>query len=119
MVDHKTGKPPEREPVSVGGGAVLQPALYALAAEVLLGQAAEGSRLDYCTQRGGFRSFDIAIDSPTRMRIERSPQCATGLPRAFCRRPRGRVPAGNAITAPCAVPTKRSVPNDGSHLLIF
>jgi len=71
VVDHKTGKPPEREPVSVGGGAVLQPALYALAAEVLLGQAAESSRLDYCTQRGGFRSFDIAIDSPTRMRIER------------------------------------------------
>lgn len=72
MVDHKTGKPPEREPVSVGGGAILQPALYALAAEVLLGQAAESSRLDYCTQRGGFRSFDIAIDSPTRMRIERA-----------------------------------------------
>jgi len=71
VVDHKTGKPPEREPVSVGGGAILQPALYALAAEVLLGQAAESSRLDYCTQRGGFRSFDIAIDSPTRMRIER------------------------------------------------
>jgi len=72
VVDHKTGKPPEREPVSVGGGAVLQPALYALAAEVLLRQTAEAGRLHYCTQRGGFASCDIPIDAATRMRIERA-----------------------------------------------
>ena len=72
VVDHKTGKPPEREPVSVGGGAILQPALYALAAEKLLGLAVETGRLHYCTQRGGFRTCDIAIDQATRMRVEQT-----------------------------------------------
>src|SRR5204863_3282478 len=37
VTDHKTGKPPERMPRTVGGGQVLQPLLYALAAEQLLG----------------------------------------------------------------------------------
>jgi ATP-dependent helicase/nuclease subunit B len=49
VTDHKTGKPPEQVPGYVGGGRALQPVLYALAAEKLL-----GGRLFYATQRGGY-----------------------------------------------------------------
>ena len=38
VVDHKTGRVPEPRPELVGGGEVLQPALYALAAEKMLGE---------------------------------------------------------------------------------
>src|SRR6202034_2564885 len=38
ITDHKTGKAPQNRPQYVGGGAMLQPLLYALAAETLLGE---------------------------------------------------------------------------------
>jgi len=38
VTDHKTGKAPQNRPQYVGGGAILQPLLYALAAEQLLAQ---------------------------------------------------------------------------------
>ena len=66
VTDHKTGKAPERTPVFVGGGSVLQPGLYGLAAEKLLNSATESSRLYYCTQRGGFTPIGIDLDSTTR-----------------------------------------------------
>jgi CRISPR/Cas system-associated exonuclease Cas4 (RecB family) len=72
VIDHKTGKRAPRQPVSIGGGTTLQPALYALAAEKLLGQAVESGRLDYCTQRGGYTALEIRIDTPTRQRVERA-----------------------------------------------
>ena len=61
ITDHKTGKPPQELPKYVGGGALLQPLAYAMAAETLLGAPAEVSRLWYCTQRGGYQEipFDI------------------------------------------------------------
>jgi CRISPR/Cas system-associated exonuclease Cas4 (RecB family) len=61
ITDHKTGKPPQELPMYVGGGALLQPLAYAMAAESLLGASAEVSRLSYCTQRGGYREipFDV------------------------------------------------------------
>ena len=61
ITDHKTGKPPQELPKYVGGGALLQPLAYAMAAETLLGAPAEVSRLSYCTQRGGYQEipFDI------------------------------------------------------------
>src|SRR6202012_1688665 len=37
VTDHKTGKAPEKIPAYTSGGKVLQPMLYALAAEKLLG----------------------------------------------------------------------------------
>ena len=52
ITDHKTGRPPEREPAYIAGGTVLQPVLYSLAAEQMLGAKAESGRLFYCTQRG-------------------------------------------------------------------
>jgi ATP-dependent helicase/nuclease subunit B len=61
ITDHKTGKPPQELPKYVGGGALLQPLAYAMAAEKLLGASAEVSRLSYCTGRGGYQEilFDI------------------------------------------------------------
>ena len=61
ITDHKTGKPPQELPKYVGGGALLQPLGYAMAAESLLGASTEVSRLSYCTQHGGYQEvpFDI------------------------------------------------------------
>ena len=69
VVDHKTGKRPPRPAVSIGRGSTLQPALYALAAEELLGKSVETGRLEYCTQRGGFTATDIKVDDTTRQRL--------------------------------------------------
>lgn len=66
VVDHKTGKAPEEQPVYVGGGTVLQPGLYGLAAEKILNLPAESGRLFYCTQRGGFAPIDIELSPKAR-----------------------------------------------------
>ncbi len=69
VVDHKTGKPPDKPPVSVGQGTVLQPLLYALAGEALWGKPVESGRLFYCTQRGGYQRIDIAATPQARDRL--------------------------------------------------
>jgi ATP-dependent helicase/nuclease subunit B len=69
VTDHKTGKPPDRHPGSVGGGAVLQPALYGLAVEKILGATVESGRLFYATQRGNFQRISIPLNAVTRDRI--------------------------------------------------
>jgi RecB family exonuclease len=66
ITDHKTGKPPQQEPVYVGAGASLQPALYGLAAEAMLGIPVESGRLFHCTQRGGFNDYPIELGERTR-----------------------------------------------------
>jgi ATP-dependent helicase/nuclease subunit B len=71
ITDHKTGKAPQNRPQYVGGGAMLQPLLYALAAEKLLGEAVESGRLFYCTQRGDFSAFDIPLQDEGRGRLRR------------------------------------------------
>ncbi|HLJ74780.1 MAG TPA: PD-(D/E)XK nuclease family protein, partial [Thermoanaerobaculia bacterium] len=68
ITDHKTGKRPENAPVHVGGGAVLQPAIYALAAEQLLHAKVERSRLFYCTQRGDYAECHVEISDEARRR---------------------------------------------------
>lgn len=69
ITDHKTGKCPETQPVFVGGGAVLQPTVYALAAEALLKATVERSRLFYCTQRGDYSEFHVPVSDEARLRI--------------------------------------------------
>jgi CRISPR/Cas system-associated exonuclease Cas4 (RecB family) len=59
VIDHKTGKPMDRKPSAVAGGAVLQPLLYAAAAEELLGATVERGELFYCTQRGNYIRYSI------------------------------------------------------------
>ncbi len=71
ITDHKTGKAPQNRPQYVGGGAMLQPLLYSLAAETLLGESVESGRLFYCTQRGEFSALDISLDDQGRGRLRR------------------------------------------------
>jgi ATP-dependent helicase/DNAse subunit B len=66
VTDHKTGKPPEQVPAYVGGGRHLQPILYALAAERLLGEEVEAGRLFYATQRGSYRHMLIPASDTAR-----------------------------------------------------
>ena len=67
VTDHKTGKLPETTPHLVGGGRYLQPLLYGLAAEKLLGQAVECGRLLYATHQGGFQPIEIKLDHRARL----------------------------------------------------
>jgi CRISPR/Cas system-associated exonuclease Cas4 (RecB family) len=71
VVDHKTGKAPERRLSIVGGGASLQPLLYALAAEKRLGAPVESGRLSFCTQRGNYQVVEVPVTTDTRFRISR------------------------------------------------
>ncbi len=66
ITDHKTGKAPSPQPAYVGGGEVLQPLLYAQAAEQLLGKPARASQLFFCTQRGGYTPVEIAVTDRSR-----------------------------------------------------
>ncbi|MGO9055888.1 MAG: PD-(D/E)XK nuclease family protein [Candidatus Binataceae bacterium] len=63
VTDHKTGKVRANHGVVVGGGAVLQPVLYGLAAEKLLGQRVEAGRLYYCTSTGGYEDRVVELNS--------------------------------------------------------
>ena len=71
VTDHKTGKAPQNRPQYVGGGAILQPLLYALAAEHLLGQTVESGNLYFCTQRGDFSQVAIPVTPESRQRLAR------------------------------------------------
>lgn len=74
VTDHKTGKPPDKIPLHVGGGKLLQPLLYALAAEKLLGAPVDSGRLYYCTQRGGYTAVQIPLNPTSRERIAKVTQ---------------------------------------------
>lgn len=66
VTDHKTGKPPETIPAYVGGGRFLQPLLYGLAAEKLLGLNVESGRLFYATQQGTYQTVQILLNGKAR-----------------------------------------------------
>jgi len=61
VTDHKTGKAPDAPPTYVGGGTVLQPVLYAMAVEKLMGESVEAGRLSYCTQRGNYQRMEMRV----------------------------------------------------------
>jgi CRISPR/Cas system-associated exonuclease Cas4 (RecB family) len=61
VVDFKTGRPPQDRPMTIGGGEVLQPALYALAAERLFESDVSAGRLEYATLRANFEVTDIPV----------------------------------------------------------
>jgi ATP-dependent helicase/nuclease subunit B len=71
ITDHKTGRAPQQPPGITGRGEILQPILYAQAAEILVGKPAASSRLFYCTDRGGYRIFEIPIDDHSRQSLSR------------------------------------------------
>jgi RecB family exonuclease len=67
VTDYKTGAYPKEPPKVIGGGEVLQPLLYAMAAEQLYpGKTVVGGQLFFATLRGGYRTVPITLDDATR-----------------------------------------------------
>ena len=68
VTDHKTGKADGKTGQLVDGGKTLQPVLYALAAEKLLGETGkvECGRLYFCTSLGGFADNVVPLLEPAR-----------------------------------------------------
>ena len=108
VTDHKTGRKPDRiEKVIIGGGAVLQPVLYAMAVEAALGRPVSHGRLFYCTSAGSFYQHPIPLNDTTRAAglevlqvIDRADRGRDSSPR---RRPRRRAAA--VTSGPCAALT--------------
>jgi CRISPR/Cas system-associated exonuclease Cas4 (RecB family) len=72
VTDYKTGSYPDPPPEITGQGEVLQPLLYALAAEQLYPSTkVGGGRLFYATVRGGYRSIWIPLHDGARNEVER------------------------------------------------
>jgi CRISPR/Cas system-associated exonuclease Cas4 (RecB family) len=71
VTDHKTGRAPFWPVLRVARGEHLQPLLYALAAERMLGRDVITGRLFYCTQRGGYERVDVEISPEGKRTIER------------------------------------------------
>ncbi|MGE3840017.1 MAG: PD-(D/E)XK nuclease family protein [Vicinamibacterales bacterium] len=61
VTDYKTARTPVAPDTVVGGGTVLQPVLYALAAEALLGRPVHESRLFYCTSPARYVARTVAL----------------------------------------------------------
>src|SRR5208282_134045 len=66
VTDHKTGKVRADRSFVIGGGKILQPVIYALAAEHMLGEPVETGRLYYCTATGGYEDRVATIDAEAR-----------------------------------------------------
>lgn len=67
VTDHKTGGARHAgSSLVIGGGKVLQPVLYSLAAEAVLGRDVVSGRLFYCTQRGGYSLVSVPLDERSR-----------------------------------------------------
>ena len=71
VTDHKTGKAWAKDGVVVGGGTVLQPLLYALAAERILGKPVVSGRLYYCTATGEYAERVVPLDRAGREALAR------------------------------------------------
>jgi len=69
VTDHKTGRVPMERPESVGNGEILQPLLYGLAAQELLGKKVESGMLYYCTQRGRYEQVSIPLGPASLERV--------------------------------------------------
>jgi CRISPR/Cas system-associated exonuclease Cas4 (RecB family) len=66
VTDHKTGKNRTTWKTVIGGGTILQPVLYSLAVEQVLGGEVAVGRLFYCTSVGGFTDHPIPINDMNR-----------------------------------------------------
>ncbi len=66
VVDHKTGKNRITPPLTIGGGAVLQPVLYSLVVEAMTGREVVEGELSFCTQAGRFSRESVTIDERAR-----------------------------------------------------
>ena len=66
VTDHKTGKDRTADRMVVGHGEVLQPVLYGLAVEQVLGRPVAESRLFYSTLSGGYGVRSVSLDDTAR-----------------------------------------------------
>ncbi len=66
VTDHKTGRVRAASDFVIGGGKLLQPVLYSLAAECILREPVAFGRLYYCTAAGGYEERIVAIDDSAR-----------------------------------------------------
>ncbi len=69
VTDHKTGKAPRERFLVTRHGEVLQPLLYALAAEHHLGGAVETGRLYYCTRSGEYQTREVSLNAENRAKV--------------------------------------------------
>jgi CRISPR/Cas system-associated exonuclease Cas4 (RecB family) len=69
VTDHKTGRVRADKNLLIGGGKTLQPVLYALAAERILGEPIAAGRLYYCTAAGGYEDRVVVLDAAARNSI--------------------------------------------------
>jgi CRISPR/Cas system-associated exonuclease Cas4 (RecB family) len=70
VTDHKTGKVRAAKGFVIGGGKILQPALYALAAERMLREEIVAGRLYYCTAAGGYEERVVPIGNVARTAVQ-------------------------------------------------
>jgi ATP-dependent helicase/nuclease subunit B len=68
VTDYKTGRDYTRRNLVIGGGEMLQPVIYGLAVEHLLGARVVESRLYYCTRAGGFSERVVTLSGEARGR---------------------------------------------------
>ncbi len=72
VTDHKTGRALRARYVTIGGGEVLQPLLYAIRAQHHLEGDVVAGRLFYCTRRGEFQDREVALNADTRMKVSQA-----------------------------------------------
>ncbi|MEO7271107.1 MAG: PD-(D/E)XK nuclease family protein [Vicinamibacterales bacterium] len=66
VTDHKTGKNRSTPRMVIGGGGTLQPVLYGMAMEEVLGKPVVSGRLFYCTAAGAFTEHEIPLNEVNR-----------------------------------------------------
>jgi CRISPR/Cas system-associated exonuclease Cas4 (RecB family) len=66
ITDHKTGRNRTTPRTVIGGGATLQPVVYGLAIEQVLGRPVREGRLYYCTAAGGFAEHPVPLSDANR-----------------------------------------------------
>jgi CRISPR/Cas system-associated exonuclease Cas4 (RecB family) len=66
VTDHKTGRDRTTPRTVIGGGSILQPVVYSLAVEQILGRPVAAGRLFYCTAPGGFTERVIPLNDSSR-----------------------------------------------------
>jgi CRISPR/Cas system-associated exonuclease Cas4 (RecB family) len=66
ITDHKTGRNRTTPKTVIGGGATLQPVIYGLAVEQILGRPVREGRLFYATTAGGFVEHPVPLSEANR-----------------------------------------------------
>lgn len=66
ITDHKTGRNRTAPRTVIGGGAALQPVIYGLAIEKILGRPVREGRLFYATAAGGFAEHPVPLSEANR-----------------------------------------------------